>query len=57
VVKTFTGYKSKYDYPDTNGLYTCTKCWEKKKLPANYCTNCGKELEEYQKRGLEVKSK
>jgi DNA-directed RNA polymerase subunit RPC12/RpoP len=52
MVKTFTGYKSKYDYPKINGLYTCTKCGEEKKLPANYCTNCGKELEEHQKRGV-----
>lgn len=51
MVKTFTGYKSKYDYPNAYGLYICLKCGQKKKLPANYCTSCGKELEPYQKQG------
>lgn len=47
-----TGYKTKYDFPNVYGTFSCTKCSKKETLPANYCTKCGKELEEYQKKGL-----
>jgi predicted amidophosphoribosyltransferase len=52
VANKFTGYKNKYDYPNVIGLFICSKCTKEGKLPANYCTNCGKELEEYQKQGF-----
>jgi len=51
-----TGYKSKYDHPNAFGKFLCIMCQKKSKLPANYCKNCGKELEEYQKKGLRVGS-
>lgn len=48
----YTGYKSSYDFPFSRGLFTCTKCGKEEILPANYCSHCGKELEEYQKKGV-----
>jgi DNA-directed RNA polymerase subunit RPC12/RpoP len=52
VAKTFTGYKSSYDFPNVMGEFVCSSCKREGKLPANYCMNCGKELEKYQKQGL-----
>lgn len=46
-----TGYKSKYDHPNVCGDFICIKCQKEGKLPANYCSNCGKELEDHQKKG------
>jgi uncharacterized OB-fold protein len=45
-------YKKIYDFPNVHGSIICTKCNRTSNLPANYCWKCGKELEEYQKRGL-----
>ncbi|WP_158318899.1 hypothetical protein [Robertmurraya kyonggiensis] len=47
-----TSYKSKYDYPRVSGEFKCTGCKRTNSLPANYCGDCGKELEEAQKKGL-----
>jgi predicted amidophosphoribosyltransferase len=52
MVNTFTGYKRSYDYPNAKGNFICSKCKKERKLPANYCTNCGGELEKFQKQGL-----
>lgn len=47
-----TGYKKSYDYPNAAGEYICSKCKKTGGLPANYCMDCGKELEDKQKQGL-----
>lgn len=52
MAKVLTAYKTSYDHPNVYGEYVCTGCQSEGNLPANYCMNCGKELEEHQKRGL-----
>lgn len=45
-------YKKTYDFPNATGKFVCSSCGKEGDLPANYCTNCGHDLEEATKKGL-----
>ena len=49
-------YKKTLDFPNPKSdHFICSNCSKENNLPANYCSYCGKELEDWNKQGLNSK--